>query len=223
MLLLSGPLLLCVLGDLFVMPVLWAGVLIALSITCYGLNRPAVGVGLGLAAVFVRELALPYCLLAVGLAWRSGQRRELRWWLLGLAAWGAFYAAHCLRVAELIQPGDRAHAHGWVQFGGAAFVLATVQINAYLLLLPQWVAALCFAAAMCGFAGWSTPLGLRCGLTVCLYVITLGAVGQEFNQYWGALVAPLWCFGLARFPASLRDLWTAAHWVRIARPQSASC
>ena len=35
-------------------------------------------------------------------------------------------------------------------------------------------------------------------------------IGQSFNQYWGSLIAPLLCFGVARFPASLRDLWQVA-------------
>jgi hypothetical protein len=205
---------LCILGDLFVMPVLWAGVLMALSLTCYGLNRSALGVGLGWTAVFFRELALPYCLLAMAIAWWTGRRRELLLWIAGLALWAVFYGAHYIRIAGLIQPGDRAHAQGWIQFGGTGLVIAMVQINAYLLLLPQWVTALYFAAAMCGFAGWRTPFGQRVSLTACLYVAAFGVVGQEFNQYWGALVAPLWCFGAARFPASLRDLCQAARMSR---------
>jgi hypothetical protein len=207
--LLSCPLVCCVLDDLFVMPVLWAGVLMALSLVCYGSDRSAWGVGFGVAALFMRELALPYCLLAMGMAWWNGRRRELLLWAVGLAAWTLFFEVHALRVLALIQPGDRAHTQGWLQLGGAAFVLSTVQLNAYLLLCPQWVAALWFVAAMCGFAGWNTPLGRRVGGTACLYVVAFGLVGQQFNQYWGALVAPLWCFGVARLPASLRDLCRA--------------
>jgi hypothetical protein len=56
-----------------------------------------------------------------------------------------------------------------------------------------------------------TPLGTRIGLTVCLFLIAFAAVGQSFNQYWGALVAPLLCFGVVRFPMSLVDLCRAAH------------
>jgi hypothetical protein len=35
-------------------------------------------------------------------------------------------------------------------------------------------------------------------------------VGQNFNQYWGSLIAPLLCFGVARFPASLWDMCRTA-------------
>ena len=65
--LLSGPLLFNVLDGLFVMPILWAGVLIAFSLCAYGTGRPKLGLGLGLAALFIRELALPYCLFLRGI------------------------------------------------------------------------------------------------------------------------------------------------------------
>ena len=35
-------------------------------------------------------------------------------------------------MSGLIDPADRAHAHGWLQLGGAGFVISTVQVNAYL-------------------------------------------------------------------------------------------
>lgn len=38
-------------------------------------------------------------------------------------------------------------------------MLATAQMNAYLILLPPWVTALYFAAAMFGLGGWQTALG----------------------------------------------------------------
>ncbi len=40
-----------------------------------------------------------------------------------------------------MEAGDDPHPNGWLQFGGALFVIAVSQMNAYLLLLPQWVSA----------------------------------------------------------------------------------
>jgi hypothetical protein len=217
-LLLTGPLLPIVLGDLFVLPVLWAGVLIALSVSAYGINRPYWGVVFGLAAIFFRELALPYALLAAAIAWRHRRRGELLAWSLGLAAWLVFFGLHWLQVRSLITPHALAHREGWLQFGGAGFVISTIQMNAYLLLMPQWVTALYFTAAMFGFAGWCTPLGTRIGLTTCLFVAAFAVVGQNFNQYWGSLIAPLLCFGVARSPESLLDLWRAAQANRAKQP-----
>ncbi len=197
-------------GDLIVMPVLWAGIFIALSLCAYGLCRPNWGIALGLAAMFFRELALPYCMLSAVLAWRRGRRREVAAWMLGLAAWLAFFAWHWWEVSGLIAPGARAHRYGWIQFGGLPFVISTAQMNAYLVLLPQWVTAIYLVAAIVGFAGWQTPLGARVGLSAGLYLVAFAVVGQVFNQYWGLLIGPLLCFGAARFPASLGDLYKAA-------------
>lgn len=210
-LLLTGPLLPVFVGDLFHLPVLWAGVLIAISICCYSISRPWPTVAFGLAALFCRELALPYCLLCAAIAWRGRRRGELTAWLAGLAVWFAFFCLHWWLVSGLIAPDARAHANGWLRFGGAGFVISTAQMNAYLLLLPQWCTALFLAAALVGLAGWNSPLGQRVGLTVCLYLAAFAAVGQSFNQYWGALTAPLLCFGAARFPASMRELLHAAR------------
>ena len=209
-LLLTGPLLPTVLGDLFVMPVLWAGVLIGLSACAYGVDRPWLGVAFGLAAVFFRELALPYCLVCAAMAWHNDRRAELVVWMLGLTAWLGLFCLHGWYVAELIAPDARAHRHSWVQFGGPSFVISTAQMNAYLLLLPQWVTAVYLVAALVGFGGWRTPLGIRIGLSTCAFLAAFAVVGHSFNQYWGSLIAPLLCFGMARFPASLRDLWQAA-------------
>jgi hypothetical protein len=208
--LLSGPLLFNLLGNLFLMPVLWAGIFITFSACAYGTNRPKLGLVLGLTALFMRELALPYCLLSAGIAWRQNQRRELALWGLGLTAWLVFFGWHWWQVSGMIAPDAIAHPHGWIRFGGAGFVLATAQMNAYLLLLPPWVTALYFAAAMFGLAGWHTSFGTRIGLTTCLYVMAFAIAGQDFNQYWGSLIAPLLCFGVVRLPTSMRDLCRAA-------------
>jgi hypothetical protein len=209
-LLLTGPLLPTVLADLFVMPELWAGVLIGLSVCAYGIHRPGWGAAFGLAAVCFRELALPYCVVCAAMAWWQGRRSELAAWAFGLLCWLALFGLHCWYVTGLMSPDARAHPLGWIQFGGAGFVISTAQMNAYLLPLPQWVTAIYLVAAMVGMAGWNTQSGTRIGLTTCLFVLAFAVVGQSFNQYWGLLIAPLLCFGVVRFPASMRDLCQAA-------------
>jgi hypothetical protein len=166
----------------------------------------------GLSAVFFRELALPYAIVAAAIAAWKGRRRELVFWVFGLLAWGACFGLHAWRVHSIFPADARAHAHGWLQCGGLYFIFDLVQINAYLINLPRWATALYFAAAMAGFAGWNTPLGRRMTLSLCVYLIFFGFVGQEFNRYWGALVAPIFCFGAARFPWVMKDLWKAAAW-----------
>jgi len=211
MALLGGALLPCALGDLFVMPVLWSGVCIALSLAALGTNRTALGVAAGIAALYLRELAAPYCLICFGMAVRQRRRSEVAGWLAGFAAYATYYAAHLAHVLPRIGAADVAHADGWLRFGGAGFVISTVQMNAYLLLLPQWLTALFLALAMLGFAGWNTNSGRRAALTAAVYLTGFAMVGHDFNQYWGSMIAPLMALGVARFPAAIRDLLSAGQ------------
>jgi hypothetical protein len=169
-------------------------------------------VSCGLAALVCRELVLPYCLLAAVLAGWQRRWRELAAWGVGLACYGVFLAWHASMVFSLVLPTDRAHPEGWIQFGGLPFVISICQMNAYLLILPQWITAIYLCLSMLGFAGWNTPFGRRAGATVGGYLLGLMVVGHDFNQYWGAMLAPLLCFGFARSFAALHGLWQACTW-----------
>lgn len=206
-----GALLPCWLEQIYVMPVVWSGVLILLSICAYALGRPGWGVICGLAAVFVRELAGPYAVISLLLAMRERRLREVAAWLVGMAAYGIFYLWHARQAMALVLPTDHAHAAGWLQFGGAAFVISVAQMNMFLLLLPQWVTALLLPLAILGFAGWNTPTGLRAGMTACVFLTMFAFFGIAINQYWGALIAPLMCLGAAQAPTALVELFRRAR------------
>ncbi len=221
--LLSGALLPCMLGDLAVMSELWAGVFIALSTVCYGVKRPLAGVMAGMAALFFRELAAPYCVLCVVLAVGERRYRELAWWGLGLAAYAIFFAAHVWQVLPRAGSEDLTQVRGWIRFGGAGFLISTAQMNAYLLLLPQWITALYLAGVLLSSSMWNSIAGRRVGLTIVIYAIAFSAVGNDFNQYWGSITAPLYCLAIGRLPTALRQLWTAAQFTTLApRPVAAS-
>ncbi len=205
-LLLSGALMPCVLGDLVVMSELWAGVLIALSAVCLGLGRRNLGIVAGVAALFLRELSAPYCLLCVVLALSERRYREIAYWSIGLAAYAVYFALHAWQVLPRISPTDVAHAGGWIRFGGAGFLISTVQMNAYLLLLPQWVTAIYLGCVLAGCTRWYTPGGKLVGFTIVGYAIAFSLAGNDFNQYWGSLMAPLCCLAAARTPRALRKL-----------------
>ncbi len=184
--LLGGALLPCGLGDLLVLPELWSGVLLALSAACFGLERRTAGIGAGIASLFFRELAAPYVLICLGLALYERRGRELALWSVGLAAYAVFFAVHVSNVLPRISPEDTAHAAGWIRFGGAGFLISTVQMNAYLLLLPQWVTAVYLGGTLLGCWGWRSPAGTRIGLTIVAYALAFSIVGNDFNQYWGS-------------------------------------
>lgn len=210
-LLLVGAILPCLLGDLVVMSELWSGVLIALSAICFGIHRTIPGVLAGVAALFFRELAAPYVLVCLALAAGGRRHRELAMWAVGLAAYVCFFGMHVWQVLPRASGDDIAQMHGWIRFGGAGFLISTAQMNAFLLLLPQWVTAVYLAAALAGCATWNTPVGRRIGLTIALYAIAFSTVGNDFNQYWGSMTAPLYCLAACRFPGTIRGWWTAAQ------------
>jgi hypothetical protein len=206
LLFLSGAVMPGMLKGAFILPEVWSGLFIGLSLCFYGLGRRTAGILLGITALFFRELAAPYCVVCFALAVFQRRRYEVIGWIAGFAAYAAFYAWHVSRVLPLMSSDGLAHENTWLQFGGAAFVISLVQTNAYLLLMPQWVTAVFFALALVGFAGWQSQWGKEASLAACAYVVAFGIVGYAFNQYWGAIFAPLLAFGAAQGPGAIRDL-----------------
>ncbi|HXG12032.1 MAG TPA: hypothetical protein VNK04_19920 [Gemmataceae bacterium] len=215
--LMVGAFLWCVDGDAFFAQELWAAALIALSVGGYALGRWHLGLATGLLALFFRELALPYALIAAFLAFRQGRRREAVLWAVGLALYAVFMVYHGMEVLRRITPADRVEADGWVQFGGARFLLSACGMNVLLFRLPAWVAAFYLVFSLLGLAGWRGETAARVGLTAFAYTAAFAIIGKPYNCYWGLLFAPLLPFGLVRAPAALRDLFGALRIATIRR------
>jgi len=207
--LLIVPLLPCFQGDVFVLTEVWAGVLIALSLCAYGVDLRFLGASMALAALYLRELALPYCVLGLALALWQRRPKESMVYIVGLIGWALFYGLHCWKVSHLITATAEAHRQGWIRYGGLTFVIALTQMNSCLVLLPVWISVVFFALSMVGFAAGQSAWSKRIALTACMYVMAFSIVGQDFNRYWGLMIAPLFCFGVVRSPAALGDLWRA--------------
>jgi len=205
-LLVTGALMFGVLGNKYAMPVLWAGPLLGISFCAYGLGWRRTAIVAGVAAAFFRDLAAPYCVFALGYAMFKRRWREAAGWALGLALYAAYFAWHAMQATLHMPAGAEHHAESWLQFGGAGFLVSLAQVNAYLLPLPQWVAGLYLVLALVGFAGARGEAGQRAGICTACYLIGFAFIGHDFNQYWGALVAPVLCVGAALAPAALSDL-----------------
>ena len=102
-------------------------------------------------------------------------------------------------------------------------MISITQMNAYLLQLPQWITGIYLSLAMLGFAGWTAPWGRRAGLTAALYLGGFAIIGNPFNQYWGSLIAPLLCLGVAQAPRRLRTFGTAPRWPNTSPPLRERC
>jgi hypothetical protein len=210
-----GAFLWCLDGDAFLSQELWAGVLIALSVGSYAIHRRSLGFTCGLAALFFRELSLPYCGVALILAARGKRRLEVLAWTAGFVAYALFLLLHWKAVSLRITPADRP-AENWLQFGGAGFLLATCRMNEFFFNLPSWFTAVFLSLSILGLAGWRGETGIRVQFTVVLYLLAFSIVGLPFNNYWGLLYVPLLSFGIIGVPASFRDLRSAIRLPRLA-------
>ena len=204
-----GAFLWCIDGDAFLSQELWAGVLIAVSVGAFAVGQRAGGVAAGLAALLMRELALPYVLVALFLACRERRWREVTAWGLGLVGYAFFLAWHAWQVQQHLTGDELAEADGWIQLGGPAFVIHTSQMNAWLFKLPAWVGLLYLLASFLGLAWWRGPVAARVKFTVALYVLAFLIVGKPFNGYWGLLYVALLPFGLIRVVPAACELLKA--------------
>jgi hypothetical protein len=206
--------LLFVTGDAYYLPVMWAGVLMGLSLCAYESDRRALAVVFGLAALLFRELAAPYCIGALVLAAHDRRWRESIAWVIGFAGYAAFYAYHIAEVQARILPTDAAHDGTWWQAGGLPFLISLAQINAFLLVAPQALAAAYLALSVIGATAFNSTWGRRAALTTCGYLVTFALVGYEFNQYWGVLISPLLAMCAAHAPAAMAKLFRDAGLLR---------
>ncbi|HEU5257534.1 MAG TPA: hypothetical protein VFU28_16185 [Vicinamibacterales bacterium] len=168
---------------------IWAGFLIALSVVAYAKDKRTEGVLWGLAALFVRELAAPYCILATLIAIRERRWREVVAWSAGLAVYGVLIAVHAWRVLQHIRPDDPAIAHSWVYFGGLPFLFQVWRTDGLFMLLPRPAFAFVVVAIIASW--WSSRIPLHARGTVAIYSICFLIVGLPFNTYWGFVVAPV--------------------------------
>lgn len=201
-----GPFAWCALGEVYLFTELWAGVLIALSVCAYALGRWPIGLAAAVLALFFRELALPFCLLALSLAAWQRRRGEVIGWAAGLALYGAYFAFHVHEVSHWMAGVIATQAGGWVRFGGPAFVIGTTQMNVLLIYAPAWLAAALLPLSLLGLAGWRGETGWRLSLTAAVYLSAFAVVGMPNNAYWGLLITPLLALGWVALPPAVRDL-----------------
>jgi hypothetical protein len=185
-----------------------AGMLMLLSAASFGLGWRRTGIVAAVAALFVRELAAPYVLVCLFLAWRDRRWREVAVWLAAIAAYAAYYLWHYAMVNAQLGPGDFAWGEGWFLFGGARFVLSTVGHNGLLAMSPLWIAAFILPLGVLALLAW--PGDERIALTVFGYVVAFAIVGKPLNRYWGELYMPMLMLALPWAIPAAADLLRAA-------------
>jgi hypothetical protein len=205
-------------GDAYLAQEVWAGVLIMISVAALRFEAwrwRLLAALAGIVALMFRELALPYCLAAGGVALWQRRYWEAVLWAKGLVVFGCLLAWHVFAVrGELVEHGHApiggAGLAQWIRCGGLDFVLLTVRMNS---LLFHWPASLLWVyllVALLGLAQRSDFASRTSCLAALLYLLAFGVVGRAENFYWGLLYAPLLPAGLAAGVLAVKQCWIAS-------------
>ena len=168
----------------------WAGALIGLSACAVTLDRRGAAVALAVAALFIRELAAPYCVVGTLLAVAERRWREVGAWATGGAAYAVYYGWHVVQVVAHRTPTDIAHGTSWLTLPGVPFLQATLSKLGWFALLPSSMIAVALALLAAGLVAAQTPRHLRVASAGFAGLFLLA--GFPFNDYWGFVAAPVW-------------------------------
>jgi hypothetical protein len=201
-------------GEAYLTQEVWAAVILLAAVASRQRGRRHLGAGLELAALFVRELVLPWLVVSLVIAGWRRQWRELTLLIAGLTAWGAFFTWHAGEVARRLTEADvvsGAGASGWLAFGGVSFLASTMRMNGLIHAAPAVVGLGLLALGFVGLLRRTDELGRRLAAIVALYVAAFTIVGQPFNLYWGLMYVPALGWGLAQWTELLPRATTASE------------
>jgi hypothetical protein len=203
-------------GDPMIIHERWAGLFLTLALAAR-VARPERWTAVlvpAAAALAVRELALPFALLALVFAvWERRWRQALGWSAL-IAAFAALLALHFHLVAAQVRPGDPV-SQGWWALGGPKMALAAIVDSSPLQYLPFSLAAWLAVLPLAGWLGLKGRGGLFCIALFAGYALMIALFARPDNFYWGAMVQPAWFVGAALLPRAAIRLW------RVLRPKRA--
>ncbi len=185
-------------------PDLWAGVFIALALCAYFDRVWAAGALLAVAALFVRELSAPVCIVCGLLALRSRRRTETIVWALAALAYAAYFGWHASEVWSHTRSEDLAHTESWLRWNGLTFLLSTVAVNGWFQFVPRWTIVFFVTAALAGAA--AREMVPQCRGSLLTYAALFTVAGLPFNYYWGFITAPIWAFAIAFTPQGMTRL-----------------
>lgn len=164
---------------------------------------PVLGAGL-----FIRELALPFALLAMLYAGWNRRWVEVGVWAALLAAWGVFMAIHAQLAMAQWLPGD-IQSQGWHAMQGFSGFLKAVIYTTLLQRLPLHWALLAASLPLVGWLALGGREGIFANLLVWGYAIMIAIFSRADTFYWGAIMAPWYMVGYALLPRALVQLYWA--------------
>ena len=188
----------------------WCGLFLALALglTLWDRARWWMPVIVIAAALALRELALPFLLLAGAFALWQRRWKELAAWTAVLVLFAAGVAWHASNVVAVQLPTDL-HSPGWADALGLRGVLLALANTTLLHKLPMQIA---LVIALLPALGWLSLDGRRGAFAVLLlfgYALMIALFSRADNFYWGFTMVPAWFAGLALVPRGLIQLYGA--------------
>jgi hypothetical protein len=185
-----GILILLVTPRATVMSELWIGILLALSLCAYRLQRWGLAVVVAVLALFLRELAAPYCVACALLAISHRHWREVAAWTVGACLYAIYYAIHVVRVAQYRLPTDPGHSSSWLEVGGLHSLLDKVHFSYWLIMTPWPLTVLALLLIVAGILNMRTPPDVR--WSAVSFILFFLLAGKDFDTYWGLVAWPVW-------------------------------
>lgn len=194
-------------GDPMIIHERWAGLFLAVALALRIGWREAWPAALALvaAALAVRELALPFALLALAFAALERRWREALGWAGLIAAFAGGIALHLHLVAAELLPGDLT-SQGWSAMGGPRTAISAIIDTSPLQYLPAWAAVPLAVLPLAGWFGLKGRARWFCLALFAGYALMFALFSRPDNFYWGAIVSPAWFVGLAFLPRAIVKL-----------------
>ncbi|HVF37535.1 MAG TPA: hypothetical protein VNA29_06290, partial [Sphingomicrobium sp.] len=160
----------------------WAGLLLALMIAIRRPENPWPAIGVGGAALMIRELALPMILAMGGLALIEKRWREAAAWGLVVTLLGIYLTLHARWVAEVVRPSDPL-SPGWSGLLGVQFALKSLAKVTFGIRLPDVLAAALLILSLFGWVSVKAGWALRVAILLAGYGAMLAMLSRPDTFY----------------------------------------
>jgi hypothetical protein len=195
---------------------LWSGLLLALSLALWRPGKWQLSLIVALAALLIRELALPFVLLTGAFALWHRRWGEAAAWGAAVGLFISILVWHYWQVLPVTLPTDPA-SPGWLSIGGWPTMMRAFRLTSALRVFPAPLGSVAVVLCFFGWLSWKSDTGWLGAMAMLGYGLFFALLSRPNNFYWGLMLAPLLMLGLAFLPQAFADLlrsWRDPHWTR---------